>query len=108
MSSPIPTLSDLYLLAIAAMATEEKLSCAVNQITDTKGALYLLRDGSTAAEAVIAFEFYPDRVVLQAVLRNEVVVQTACTYVEGVDRFVLSMMKALRANRLVAPRSKAA
>lgn len=105
-NTQMPSLQDVYLLAIAACCEAEKLQTVMQQTGEGTGRLWLMREGTTIPQAWIGFKFNTDDVALKIVTRTEREDSEVVAYAAGLDAFLPRIQKCLREGML-ADMSKA-
>jgi hypothetical protein len=107
--SQIVPLQQLYLLALCGVAESNKLTPALQDLGNDRGRLYLLREGTTAPDVVLAFEFRGDCMTLAATTRDAGrTMDWTVFYGEGVDAVLPELHQFINANRLAAPKRRVA
>lgn len=107
----IPTvipLHELYLNALVSVAKADKLETVIQTMGETAGRLWFVRDGTTVPHAMLQYEFNLDSVALGIVHRDERKHTAEVRYSEGLDSYLDTLQKFLRANLLAKPGRKAA
>jgi len=107
MAAKLIPLQDLYLAALAVTFESEKFDTVIQPLTDgpteTTGRLYLVRGGTTVADAVVQFKFTENEFFFEINTRDQRCLAKAVKYFEGVDGLIDELRTFLRANRLAAP-----
>lgn len=98
-------LQSFYLAAIEAAAEAEGFNTVVHPLGKGTGALYFIPAKGTRADVVLSFEFQDHGVRFQLVMRNGHQEAVVFNYVEGIDSFIMGMVRALRSGLLAAPKT---
>lgn len=102
-------LERFYLLSLAACAEADGYSPVLQQIDKGAGRLWFIperKPATTVPEFCLNFKFELDIVMFELQARgNPIKVQKGVKYAEGLDGFLKDFGKALKANRLAAPKA---
>ncbi len=107
-------LNQLYLTTLAAFFAAEGLQTVQQDLTgagtngEEAGRLWFVRAGTTVPDVFVQYRFGVDQVVLGVMTRDERKLDQTVKYAEGLDGFGEELMKFMQANRLAAPKKKAA
>jgi hypothetical protein len=101
----------LYLMTLAKAAEAAGYASVLQQLETNTGRLWLVPDsGTTQPHGCLSFKFERDAVQLGIEFRDgrTPAIGKTISYAEGLDTFGKEFQRALSANRLAAPRKKAA
>jgi hypothetical protein len=98
-----------YLATLAKCAEADKYATVLQQVAPGAGRLWFIperKPATTVPDYCLNFKFELDVVCFELEGRgNPVKAQKVVKYAEGLDGFIAEFMKALKANRLAAPKA---
>ena len=100
-------LVQLYLLAIVAALKADGLGAALQEAGPGAGRLWIMPSETTVPVASLDFKFGEDDVALKVTTRDERVDAKVVKYAEGIDGYLQSLQKFMRAGLLEAPKGAA-